>query len=84
MKIVYTIHARKKFSDLLLFGTKVTKSQISNAVNKPKYESRDNGNQIAVCDFDDKHNLRVVYKKKKGDIIIITFYVYRKGRYAEY
>lgn len=84
MKIVYTNHAKKKFSDLLMFGIKVTKSQISNAVDKSKYESKDNGNKIVVCDFDDKHNLRVVYKVEKGAIIIITFYVYRKGRYAEY
>lgn len=84
MRIVYTIHARKKFSDLVLFGIKVTRSQITNAVNKPKYQSRDNGNKIAVCDFDNVHNLRVVYKVEKGATIIITFYIYRKGRYAEY
>ena len=84
MKIVYTIHANKKFSDLLMFGIKVTRSQIRNAVNKPKYDSRDNGNKIAVRDFDNKHNLRVVYKVEKDAIIIITFYVYRKGRYGEF
>jgi len=84
MRIVYTIHATKKFSDLLMFGIKVTKPQIANAVCRPKYESVDNGNKIGVCDFDEKHNLRVVYKEEKGVIIVITFYIYRKGRYAEY
>ena len=84
MKVVYTKHAIKKFSDLLMFGIKVTKSQITKTVGKPKYQSKDNGNEITVSDFDDKHNLRVVHKIEKGVIIIITFYVYRKGRYAEY
>lgn len=68
----------------MTFGIKVTKPQISKAVNNPKYDSKDNGNKIAVYDFDNEHNLRVVYKREKSDIIIITFYVYRKGRYAEY
>lgn len=84
MNIAYTKHAIKKFSDLLMFGIKVTKSQIANAVTKPKYESNDNGNKIAVCNFDEKHNLRVIHRTEKGVIIIVTFYVYRKGRYAEY
>jgi len=84
MRIIYTIHAIKKFLDLLMFGVKVSKSQIKSAVNKPRYESKDNGNKIAVCDFDDKHNLRVVFKVEMNVIMIITFYVYRKGRYEEY
>lgn len=84
MKVIYTKHAIKKFADLLEFDIKVTRSQIKRAVEKPKYQSDDNGNKIAAVDFDDEHNLRVVYKEEKGDIIIITFYVYRKGRYAEY
>ena len=84
MKVVYTKHAIKKFSDLMLFGIKVTKSQITKTIDKPKYQSKDNGNEIAVSNFDDKHNLRVVHKKEKDAIIVITFYVYRKGRYGEF
>ena len=79
MKIVYTKHAEEKFSDLLMFGIKVTKSQIINTLEKPKYQSKDNGNEIAAGDFGDKHNLRVVHRIEKGAIIIITFYIYRKG-----
>lgn len=84
MKIVYTIHAIKKFADLLVFDIKVTRSQIRKALEKPKYQTSDNGNKIVSIDFDKEHNLRVVHKREKGDIIIITFYVYRKGRYGEY
>ena len=50
----------------------------------PKYNLADNGNKISAAEFNEKHNMRVVYKEEKGDIIIITFYVYKKGRYGEY
>lgn len=83
MKIVYTKHAEKKFSDLRIFGIVITKSKISDIIKNPKYRSIDNGNLIAAAGFDSKHNLRVVHKRQKGDIIVITFYVYRKGRYGE-
>lgn len=53
-------------------------------IQKPKYVSRDNGNSIAASGFDEEHNLRVVHKTENRDIIIITFYIYRKGRYGEY
>ena len=84
MGISYTKHAQKKFVDLAVFGIKITKSRIRAVVDKPKYQLVDNGNKIAVGAFDNKHNLRVIFKKEKGDIIIITFYIYRKGRYGEY
>lgn len=84
MKISYTNHALKKFSDLRIFGIIVTKTQISNAITAPKYKSKDNGNDISSSSFNEKHNLRVVHKEEKGVIIVITFYICRKGRYGEH
>jgi len=83
VKIKYTRHAEKKFADLRIFGIFVTKSKISDTIKKPKYRSLDNGNSIIAAGFDKRHNLRVVYKQQRGDIIVITFYIYRKGRYGE-
>ena len=83
MKIKYTKHAQKKFSDLRIFGIFVTKLKISKTIKKPKYRSLDNGNLIAAAGFDKRHNLRVVYRKQRDDIIVITFYIYRRGRYGE-
>jgi len=82
--IVFTHHALKKFSDLRVFGIIVFKSQVRNVITNPKYNLPDNGNQISSSSFNEKHNLRVVHKELKGDIIIITFYICRKGRYGEY
>lgn len=84
MRVVYTKHATVKFRDLTNLGITVRKSQIANTIQKPKYVSRDNGNTISASEFDEEHNLRVVHKTENRDIIIITFYIYRKGRYAEY
>jgi len=84
VKIILTKHALKKFSDLKIFGIIVSKSQVKNAIINPKYNLPDNGNQISSSTFDEKHNLRVVHKELKGDIIVITFYICRRGRYGEY
>lgn len=84
MKIIYTIHALKKFSDLEGFGIKVRKDKISSTIRKPEYKSKDNSNTVSVSEFDDEHNIRVVHKTENHDIIIIAFYIYRKGRYGEY
>lgn len=84
MKIIYTIHALKKFRDLASFGVIVHKAKISSTIRKSKYKSKDNGNTISVSEFDEGHNIRVVHKTENHGIIIITFYVCRKGRYGEY
>lgn len=84
MNIKYTKHAKEKFADLRIFGVRVTKTQIERVLENPKYRSQDNGNLIAAADFDEWHNLRIVHKREKSDIIVITFYIYRKGRYGEY
>lgn len=83
MKIIYTKHALKKFSDLRLFGVFITKARILNTIRKPKYKSSDNGNKIISASLDKSHNIRVVYYQENDDIIVVTFYIYRKGRYGE-
>ena len=65
------------------FGIFVTRSKISETIKNPKYHSLDNSNSIVSAGFDKKHNLRVVITQRKDDIIVITFYIYRKGRYGE-
>ncbi|OGD89754.1 hypothetical protein A2W70_01035 [Candidatus Curtissbacteria bacterium RIFCSPLOWO2_02_41_11] len=65
MKIKYTKHAEKKFSDLRIFGIIITKSKISDTIKNPKYRSLDNDNSIVATGFDKRHNLRVVYRKQK-------------------
>jgi hypothetical protein len=83
MKIIYTKHALKKFSDLRLFGIFITKARIQKTITKPKYRSSDNSNLIVSASLNECHNIRVVYNRQKSDIIVITFYICRKGRYGE-
>ena len=83
MNIIYTKHAQKKFSDLRLFGIFLTKPKIQSTIKMPKYKSSDNGNLIVSASLDKDHNLRVVYYQERDVIIVITFYIYKKGRYGE-
>ena len=83
MKIVYTKHAKEKFADLATYGIIVTKFQLESILRKPKHKSAENDTEISAGEFDSEHNLRIIYKMERNDIIVITFYVYRKGRYEE-
>lgn len=83
MKIIFTKHASKKFDDLESLGVKVTKKLIINVVSNP--EDIDNQSDypklIASKLINTKIVLRVVYRFEGNDIIIITFYPTKKGRY---
>lgn len=83
MSIVFTKHADKKFEDLNLLGIKVTKKLIIDVVSYP--EDIDNQSDypklIASKSMNTKIVMRVVYRFEENDIIIITFYPAKKGRY---
>lgn len=97
MKIVFTKHAAvDKVAMLKKHNFTVSKAFIKNVIDEPedKDTESDFPKIIASKAVDEKHVLRVVYKrslrsstssadlKKKGDIItVITFYPAAKGRY---
>lgn len=84
MKIIYTKHASvDKFKLLERHGFKASISQIKIAIENPENEDKksDSPNIIASRSIDSKHILRVVYRKERGNIIVITFYPAEKGRY---
>ncbi len=83
MKIVFTKHARKKFSDLARIGVKVSQKALIDVVKSPEHVDRESDypKLIASRSTDLKHIIRVVFKIKNDIITIITFYPARKGRY---
>lgn len=88
MKFVFTKHAAiDKF--LLLkkheFKVSVTKQFIKKIILNPEHVDNisDEPNHIASGSIDEKHILRVVYRKENDIIRIITFYPAEKGRYYE-
>ena len=84
MKIVYTKHAKRKFSFHRQLGWKFSKKDIKKAIQNPYFSTIDQerGVRIVLKDWDTKHDLRVIYKEEGDIITIITFYPTEQGRYA--
>jgi len=84
MKIVFSKHAREdKFSALAKHKFYLNEEDLIKIIEQPENQDKesDKPNIIASKSYDEKHILRVVYRKE-GDIIkIITFYPAEKGRY---
>ena len=84
MKVVYTKHAAvDKFNMLKKHKFHVNKNTIEKVIKDPDHEDRksDQPKIIASKDIDQKHVLRVVYKREGDIMTIITFYPAEKGRY---
>ncbi len=84
MKIIYTLHAERKFKEeKYVQQLKITKRIIRNVIEKHDLEDRTRGEKItAVKEISKGHSLVVVYKQVAEDKIkIITFWPAEKGRY---
>jgi len=83
VKIVYTKHAQQKFKFLESIGWKFTKSDLEAALEKPDDSGVDveRKAEFVLKEIDERHNLRVIYRKNDGIMTVITFYPTRKGRY---
>lgn len=83
-KIIYTKHARiDKFNFFKRHKFKISQKSIKNVIENPEHvdEISDFPKIIASKSLDEKHILRVVYKKEGDIITVITFYPAEKGRY---
>ena len=85
MKINYTKHAAvEKFKWLKDHGFAVSRTFVSKAIKTPDHadNNSDFPNTIVSKSLDQKHILRVVYRKENDTITIITFYPAKKDRYS--
>ena len=84
VKVIFSNHAKEdKFPTLTKHKFYLHEDNVVKVIKDPEHEDKesDKPNIIASKGIDDKHVLRVVYRKE-GDIIkIITFYPAEKGRY---
>ena len=86
MKFIFTKHAIVDKLAMLKrhqFKTRVTKQLIKQTILAPEHidEKSDLPKIIASKAIDERHILRVVYRKENDTIIVITFYPAEKGRY---
>lgn len=79
--VKFTRHALEKFDSLKRYGFQIDESQVVDVVLNPECIERKNNQFFAVKLIDSKHALRVVYEKRKGFLVVITFYPVRRERY---
>jgi len=81
-KVKFTRHAVEKFGVLKRYGFVVGERQVVDVVLNPARLERRDGQFFAVKLLDSKYGLRVVYEKRKGFLVVITFYPVRRERYG--
>ncbi|MDI6798999.1 MAG: hypothetical protein QMD12_03360, partial [Candidatus Aenigmarchaeota archaeon] len=80
-EVKFTRHALEKFDSLKRYGFHIDESQVVDVVINPEHVERRDNQFFAVKLIDSKHALRVVYEKRKGFLVVITFYPVRRERY---
>jgi hypothetical protein len=81
MAIRFTHHARWKFAMLARHGFSVTEEQVIQTLQTPDRLEMDRVPYIAQRVLNDRHVLRVVFRKEGDDDVVITFYPGRRDRY---
>jgi len=80
--VKFTRHAVEKFVFLKNYGFEIGKEQVIETVLCPSRLDRRDDQFLAVKLMDSKHALRVIYEKRKGFLVVITFYPVRRERYG--
>lgn len=74
MKYYFTLHAKQKFELVEKAGFKLVPEQIISALEKPdRVEDRSDGTKISSQIIRKKYLVRVVWRKERDTIVIITF-----------
>jgi hypothetical protein len=81
-KVRFTRHADEKFGVLKGYGFEVDKKMVVEAVLRPRRVDRRDDQFFAVKPVDPEYALRVVYERRKGFLVVITFYPVRRERYG--
>lgn len=81
-KVKFTMHAAEKFGFLKNYGFEVAEEQVVDAVLRPDRLDEKSGQFFATKVLGLKYALRVVYKKRKDYLVVITFYPVRRERYG--
>ena len=81
-RIHFTKHAREKFNTLAAYGFRINKSDVVRTISKPVRIHRKGKQMLAISRLSEIYALMVVYEKRKGIIIVITFYPVRRDLYG--
>jgi len=81
-KVRFTRHAAEKFEVVRHYGFRVNERQVVETVLNPDSLNKRDEQFFAVKTINSKYALRVVYEKRKGYLVVITFYPVRRERYG--
>ena len=81
-KVKFTKHAVEKFEVLKRYGFEIGVGRVMFVVLNPARLERRDRQFFAVKLLDSKYALRVVYEKRKGFLVVITFYPVKRERYG--
>jgi len=80
--IRFTKHAREKFEFMKHYGFEIDEKKVIEAIQNPTRLDQKNAQYFATKAINTKYALRVVYEKRKGYLVVITFYPVRRERYG--
>jgi len=81
-KVKFTKHAIAKFEVVKHYGFEISDKQVIETVLNPEHLDKRDNQYFAIKSINLKHALRVVYEKRKGYLVVITFYPVRRERYG--
>lgn len=81
-KIIFTAHAKGKFSFFKRHKIIIKKKQVIDSIVKGQViDTSEYPKMQSAGKFDKEHSLITIYRKDDGNIVIITFWITEKGRY---
>lgn len=81
-KIVFTAHARGKFTFFKRHKIVIHKNQVVQSIIKGNITDTSEYPKIqTAARFDKDHSLITIYRKDEKSITVITFWIAEKGRY---
>jgi len=80
-EIRFTKHAREKFEFMKHYSFEIGEKKVIEAIQNPTRLDQKNAQYFATKAINTKYALRVVYEKRKGYLVVITFYPVRRERY---
>jgi len=81
-KVKFTKHAVAKFEVVKHYGFEISNKQVVETVFNPERFDKRNDQYFAIKIINSEYALRVVYEKRKGYLVVITFYPVRRERYG--
>ncbi|MGD0638470.1 MAG: hypothetical protein ABSA72_10580 [Nitrososphaerales archaeon] len=82
MQVTFTRHAIDKFELLDKFGFKLSNEQVISVITTPDKTETNGSQTFSMKALDRELALRVVHERRKGIIVVITFYPVKRKKYG--